>query len=520
MRIKQETTEIIITGCGVSGSLLAGQLATAGKQVLILEAGPERRLEDLYSSQIHARSKKWRGSPVLDTGNDTVGFNFNAGSGTGGSGLHHYAVWPRMHAEDFHMYSEHGKGLDWPIEYEDLRPYYDLLQEEVGISGDADAESWRPPGAPYPMPPLPTFAQGRIIARGFEKRGMHTAPVPLAINSIEYHGRPPCIFDGWCDAGCPTGALANPLVTWLAGAKKACATVRHRATVSRILTNSKGDRATGVQYITEDGQIHEVLADTVILAAYTIENPRLLLISANERHPHGLANRSDLVGKYIMTHPSCRISGLFTEDTNCYLGATGGQLINQDYYAKEKDGNAFGSYQWLIASAVKPNDLLGIATTRADLFGESLHDFMQDAARHFGTMVAVVEGLPVRDNHIRLSRRKDRYGLPLAGIHHSIHPASRALWQHAQDEGKSIFSAAEAREVWSGPVEPMHIMGGTIMGEDPDHSVTNSYGQCHDIPNLFIAGAGLFPTSAGVNPTFTLSALARRSAEYILNATT
>jgi len=514
--MKQERTEILITGCGVSGSLLAGQLAGAGKQVLVLEAGPERRLDGLHSSQIHARSQKWRGSPVLDRGNDTVGFNFNAGSGTGGSGLHHYAVWPRMHEEDFHMYSDHGEGLDWPIGYGDLRPYYDLVQEEVGISGDADAERWRPPGTPYPMPPLPVFAQGRVIAGGFAKKGLHTAPIPLAINSVAYHGRPPCLFDGWCDAGCPIGALANPLVTWLAGARKAGATIRHRAIVRRLLTDNKGDKVTGVQYVSEDGRLHEVLADTVILAAYTIENPRLLLASANERHPQGLANRSGLVGKYLMTHPSCRISGLFAEETNCYLGATGGQLINQDFYAKEKQGNAFGSYQWLIATAVKPNDLLGIATTRADLFGDPLHRFMQDAARHFGTMVAVVEGLPVRENHVRLSSRKDRYGVPLAEIVHRIHPASRALWQHACEQGKAIFAAAGAREIWNGPVEPMHILGGTIMGDDPEHSVTNSFGRCHDLPNLFIAGAGLFPTSAGVNPTFTLSALARRTAEYIL----
>ena len=119
----------------------------------------------------------------------------------------------------FRMQSLYGKGLDWPITYDELRPYYDRIQSEVGISGDAQAERWRPSGEPYPMPPLPQFSQAKIIAKGFKKLGMHTAPIPMAINSVEYQGRPPCIFDGWCDAGCPTGALANPLTTLFAPGK-------------------------------------------------------------------------------------------------------------------------------------------------------------------------------------------------------------------------------------------------------------------------------------------------------------
>src|SRR5262249_9943041 len=148
-------------------------------------------------------------------GKDPIAAAFNQGWGTGGAALHHYAVWLRLHPEDFELKTRFGRGLDWPIGYEELRPFYDAIQAEVGISGDAASEVWRPPGDPYPRPPLQTFSQAHLIADGFAKLGLRTAPLPLAINSQEYNGRNACIYDGWCDAGCPIGALANPLAVYL-----------------------------------------------------------------------------------------------------------------------------------------------------------------------------------------------------------------------------------------------------------------------------------------------------------------
>ena len=132
-------------------------------------------------------------------------------------------------------------------------------------------------------------------------------------------------------------------------------------------------------------------------------------------------------------------------------------------------------------------------------------------------MTAVIEDLPVAENAVTLSETADRYGTPLARVTHTTHPRSKLLWEAALDEGQAVFNAAGAREVWTGPQAAMHIIGGTIMGQDPASSVCNEYGQTHDIPNLVVAGAGLFPTSAGVNPTFTIHALAARSSEHLLN---
>lgn len=518
MTLPAEKIDAVVVGSGAAGSVMAATLAAGGKEVLILEAGPERGNPDLVSSALWARRLKWSGAPVLEGGEHPVGHTFNAGSGVGGSAMHQYAVWPRLHREDFELRSRYERGLDWPLGYEDLAPYYDRVQREAGISGDAEREVWRPPGEPYPMPPVPVFAQGEIVARGFDELGMRVAPLPLAVNSTGYRGRPPCLWDGWCDAGCPIGALANPLTTYLPKAFAAGAKLESNATVTRILTGDDGERATGVEVAFPGGERGTVRADLVVLAAFSIQNPRLMLASATDRHPHGLGNSSGTLGRYVMSHSAGLIYGLFDEDTQCHTGAFGGQLVNQDGYGKETHARlgAFGSYQWMIAQAVRPNDLLGIGPTRPGVFGEDLHDFMRRAARGFASMTAVVEDLPLPANRVTLDERTGALGVPLAKVTHTGDAASTALWNATLIEGRRVFEAAGAEEVWTGPRGAMHIMGGTVMGADPRSSVTNGYGQVHDVPNLVVAGPGLFPTSGGVNPTFTVHALTLRAAEHLL----
>jgi choline dehydrogenase-like flavoprotein len=516
--LPDDPVEAIVVGSGAAGSATAAKLAEGGKRVLILEAGPDHGPADLVSSTLYARRLKWSGAPVIEEGKSPIGHVFNSGYGVGGSAMHHYAVWPRMHAEDFEMHSRYGRGLDWPLRYSDLAPYYDRVQEEAGIAGDARREMWRPPGAPYPMPPVPVFPQGEVLARGFAKLGKQVAPLPLAITTTNYRGRSVCLWDGWCDAGCPIGALANPMTVHLPRAKAAGAILVADTVVTKVVTNKAGTRATGVEVVTKEGVRRTLHAALVVLAAFAVENPRLLLASANDAHPLGLGNAVGLVGRYVMTHAAGLVYGLFDEETRPYMGAFGGQLLNQDGYGKttHQRMGAFGSYQWMIAQAVKPNDLLGISTTRADLFGAPLHDFMRRASRGFAGMTAVVEDLPVADNRVTMAAEKDRHGVPLARVVHTRDAASEALWRASLEEGRAVISAAGAREVWTGAQGSMHIMGGTVMGANRTDSVTNSFGQVHDIPNLVIAGPGLFPTSAGVNPTFTVHALAARSAEHLL----
>ena len=175
--IDDEPCDVAIMGAGAAGALFAARLAWAGKRVVVLEAGKPWELTDLVSSQIWARRLQRGGAPVLPGGSHTI-------------------------------------------------------QAEMGISGDAAAEVCRPPGAPYPIEPLMSLKRAEVLKRGFDKLGIRVSPAPMAVNSVEYDGRSPCVYDAWCDAGCPIGARANPLVMHLPATRKAGATLTAHAVLA------------------------------------------------------------------------------------------------------------------------------------------------------------------------------------------------------------------------------------------------------------------------------------------------
>ncbi len=507
-------TDVAIVGGGAAGLLFAARLASAGRRVVVLEAGPAWSLGDLTSSQIWARRLKWGGAPVLGAGAHPFGNGFGVGWGLGGSALHHYAGWPRMHPEDFRLRSQFSRGLDWPVDYDTLRPWYDEIQAEMGVSGDASLEPWRPPGAPYPMPPLKTYRHGEFLANGFRKLGMRVGPAPLAINSVAYRGRAACIDDGWCDAGCPIGALANPLILHLPVAQAHAARIVANTAVARIRM-ADPRRAAGVEYFDAQRRPGFLQARLVILAGGAIQNARLLLESAHDGHEQGLGNNAGLVGRFFQCHAIVTSFGLFDEPTEPHRGVNAGSLMCQDGYVKDRAGKPFGSYQWGIGQAIKPNDLLGIANTRPDLFGAHLVEFLRRAARHIAMMSAVCETFAVADNRIELDAARDRHGLRVARIVHSLSPEALALRDHVAREGLEIVRAAGAREAWNGVMATTHALGGTIMGRSAADSVTDSFGRLHEIDNVLVAGGGLFPSIGAASPTFTLYALAARSAAHL-----
>src|SRR5499426_1890144 len=286
-----EKVDVVIVGAGASGSVFAAVLAKAGKKVVLLEQGPDWQLSDLVSSDFWGRRVKTAGAPFLLEGKNAFGYGYQSGYGVGGAALHYFANLPRLMPNDFKMKSEHGRGLDWPIAYKDLAPWYDLVAQDIGVSGDAKAEEiWRPAGKPYPMPPMKTFRHGEVWVKGCEALGIRMVPAAVGMNSTEFKGRRGCIYDGWCHVGCPIGALANPVVTYLAEARKAGAEVRPRATATRVLTNPQGTKVTGIEYYDEKKERQVQEASVVVLAAWSAQNPRLLLNSATDRHPKGLAN--------------------------------------------------------------------------------------------------------------------------------------------------------------------------------------------------------------------------------------
>src|SRR2546427_256716 len=370
------------------GSIDKASQARSGRRFALLNATEQRDFVDLMrqnklvSWDCWGRRTRAAGAPFILEGRNPMGYAYQSGWGGGGAALHYFANFPRLLPNDFKVKSEHNRGLDWPISYKDVAPWYDKVARDVGVSGDAKAEEiWRPAGAPYPMPPMKTFRNGDIWLKGFESVGIRMVPAAVGMNSTAYKGRPACIYDGWCHVGCPTGALSNPLVTYLADARKAGAEVRAWSTVTRVLANAKGNRVTGVEYYDRKKEKQFQPASAVVLAAWSAQNPRILLNSANGRHPKGLANRSGLVGKYMMTHYASGTWAIFDENVENHMGTTGAQYMSYDRYGKTSHKGAFGSSFIVAGSALKTSDLGGFANARLDLFGADLHAFMKRAAR-------------------------------------------------------------------------------------------------------------------------------------------
>jgi choline dehydrogenase-like flavoprotein len=511
---QQQKVDAVIVGAGAVANVYAARLSEGGKNVLVLESGPARKNEDLYSSQIWARRLKWAAPHVNEFGGkDLIFSNMNKGRGYGGAAIHHYGVYPRFEINDFNMKSTWGRGLDWPINYGDLQPYYDRVQDFVGISGDASKEPWRPPGKDYPLPPVPVFRHAALLGEGFEKEGIPVSPIPIAALSRQYNGRNACIWDGWCDAGCPTGAINNPLFTYMPRALKAGARFQADSHVTRILTNKQGTKAIGVEYADSNGKHHQQLADTVIIAAFTIENTRLLWNSANG----GLGNSGGMLGKYLMEHPAQMVYGLYDEDTQCYMGPTGGMLYSSSSGNKtDNPDGVFGSRHWEIGLVLKPNDLLGVCMTAPEIFGDELHTFMKAGSHRMAAMGAICEDMPQTENTITLDSKKDRFGMHRAKVSYTRSADGHALALQAREEGLRVVKASGAIKAWAGEIVGQHICGGTIMGTNANDSVVNDYGQVHDAPNVIVGGQSTFPTCSSANSTFTIHALAERTCDQML----
>jgi choline dehydrogenase-like flavoprotein len=511
----QEKVDAVIVGAGASGSVYAAVLAKAGKKVVVMDNGPGWQAADLISSDIWARRIKPAGAPFILEGKHPVSMGAQGGWGVGGAALHFDANFPRLLPSDFRIRSEHGRAHDWPISYDDVAPFYDRVAHTVGVSGDAAAEElWRPKGLSYPMPPVKTFRNGDVWLKGFAAAGIRMIPAAVGQNSVPFKDRDACLYDGWCRAGCPIGAIASPLVTFLAEARAAGAEIRPWSTVTRVLTDAAGNRAAGVEYIDRNGDTQVQPAGVVVLAAWAAQNPRLLLNSATGKHEKGLANRNGLVGKYLMTHFASGTNAMFDEDVEPHMGTTGAQYMSYERYGKTAHEGAFGS---TFITAGFANKVSGLAAARPELFGAELHAFLKRAVKGFSRITAFGEEQPKIENRIELAGDKDAFGMPLGRIIHSYDDNEMALWNANFEEGIRIAGATNAKEVWQvRAVQPtIHLMGGTIMGTGAENSVVDSFGQTHEIANLYCAGPGIFATAGASNPTYTVLSLSLRGAEHL-----
>jgi choline dehydrogenase-like flavoprotein len=362
------------------------------------------------------------------------------------------------------------------------------------------------------MPPLPFSYQAQVLAKGVEKLGGHPLHGPLAIASVPYHGREPCNNCGFCMQGCLSTAKSTTLFTHVPQAEARGARILPECTVFRVDYEAKHNRVSGVSYFDADGVIHQIRARSVILTAHAVETPRLLLLSENNTFPQGLANSSGLIGKNFMAHPTCTVTGLFAEPLNGFKGPVMGDLLVQDWYETNGDRGFVRGYT---LEKFVPGPFF-YASNMMNLWGATLKEMMRYYAYAGGWWVCG-EGLANDNNSITLEPAVvDDHGLPVAHLKHSWDDNDRALICHAIEQAGELLEAAGAWRVEAGPVSAAHPMGTVRMGHDPVTSVVNSYGQTHDIPNLFVADTSVFPTGGGANITLTAMSIALRAAEYIV----
>jgi choline dehydrogenase-like flavoprotein len=511
-RFDKEEVDVLIVGAGAAGGVLAKELSEAGMSVVVLEAGPFRDPQhDFASDELAMQQLGWQETRIVDGGDPlTMGHN-NSGYGIGGGTTHFTGVFLRFHRSDFKTRSLDGVGEDWPIEYDDLEPFYTKIEKEIAVSGPKYFP-WGEFHGPYPYPERdPLSPNAYIFQRGCEKLGIRWVVSPLAILSAPFEGRPPCINRGFCNQGCMPNAKFSTLIVHIPKAIRAGAEVLADCRVVH-LTMGRDGRVKGAVFV-HQGQTYEQKARIVILSAYVVETPRLLLHSANAQFPQGLANSSGWVGRGIMVHSSHDVYAKFDEEIRLYKG-TPVLTTTQEFYETDPD-RGFARGYTLHAHGARPLSFMNaVSQSRQErIWGKQLREFAMDY-NFYARATMVGEVLPHPDNRVALSDEKDAFGIPRAKVSFTYGDNDRKLIKHAVDSMSSILSAAGGKVEFVHP-DTAHLMGGCRMGTDPAASVVNSYGQTHDIPNLFICDASIFVTSGGGNPTNTVMALAARTADYI-----
>ncbi|MGH2468872.1 MAG: GMC family oxidoreductase [Chloroflexota bacterium] len=506
-----DDVDIVVVGVGSAGGVLVQRLARAGLHVVGFDAGPFWDVErDWVSDEAGSHKLYWTDQRI--TGGSmpiTLGEN-NSGKGVGGGSVHWAAFAPRLHPSDFRVHSEDGVGVDWPMSYWDLKPYYEMLELEMPVSGPAYYPWGDPHG--YPYGPHPIGGAGATLVKGCTRLGIRVSiGGPVAINAGSHADRPHCIYRGFCIQGCKVGAKQSTLYSHVPDAVEHGAEIRDNCMVFRV--NIKDGRTTGVSYFDARGHEREQKAKVVIVSGYAIETPRLLLNSACPGFENGLANSSGMLGKCLMVQAGNVVLGRYAEPVRMYKAPPAHALTEEFYETDPKRDFARGF-------AIQTVGPLPIAFSKQMIaakgaWGWGLRRAMMDY-NHWSAIALLGELLPWEDNTVTLdSEVKDQYGLPVAHVTYNLHDNDRKLAEYGHKVVEQVQWAAGAEEVVQ-EQRFAHLVGAARMGSDPRSSVTTSFGRTHDVLNLFVCDGSLFPTQGSANPGLTIQSLAARTADYLI----
>ena len=523
----KEIADVCIVGAGLAGGIMAYELASKGVKVTVLEAGPRHDPQARFSTMqttLTTGADPWASNlPERDvfTNAGEVDYPLKAArvKAVGGSTLHWGGLSLRLHESDFKMKSRYGLAADWPIGYAELERYYGKAERALGVAGKADNPFASYRSTAYPLPHFPFHHDDRIFKKACAKLGIVMHHVPWARNSVPYQNAAACQAFSTCGSYgiCPISAQYTSERHIRLAEQTGNAEVIADANVLRVNLDKSG-RAQGVTYATPEKEQHEVRARVVVLAAHAIETTRLLLLSESSRFPHGLANRSGLVGKNFMDH--------------IYLAVT---AKLKEKVAPHRIGfHTAESHQFV---AVKNRDDIGAIKIDFEIVGPTPMDIARrsgnwgaDLAKEiretYGRELRIsleIEQLPDDKNTISLDPKvTDYFGNPAPRITYSVGAYEKRTAQKAVEIGEKIFGAIEGAEITLGgdrSTEKIgfgyHHMGTCRMGNDPETSVVTPDLKAHDVDNLFIVGSGVFVTGGGVQPSLTIATLAIRAAEYL-----
>ena len=553
-------TDVVVVGLGAAGGVAVLPLVQAGLEVVGLEAGTWLTRRDFAPDELRNNYRGWP-QAVQKANHEIPTSRANTSSpagprltihpmqnAVGGTTLHYWAQSWRLNPWDFALVSRtrrrYGasripKGStveDWPFGYDELEPYYDKIEYEIGVSGQAgnvngtiDARGNRfegPRTRGYPMPPLRGTDFLEKMATAARSFGWHPFPGPAAINTRPYQNRSACMYHGFCNrGGCHVDAKNSTMVTTI---PRAQATGRlnlvTRAHVTTLEVDNDG-LMTGVTYLT-DGTEYFQPAKVVLIAGYTYENVRMLLLSKSKAFPNGLSNNHGQVGRhYFSHHGQAGVTALFPWNTNSWYGLPA-QGIAVDNWADDNFDHSgldfIGGGNLWVYSDRRPIGAAGMSTfDRAPAWGSAWKAFVKDNADRTNSAYIQKTTLPYEDNYLDLDPvAKDPLGSPVIRITAEFKENERNIAAFTQDKMEEWYRGAGAIAVQRAPLGgamgvSTHAYGGTRMGDNAETNVVDRWGFSHEVPNLGVLGASTMGTSGAHNPTLTVQALAWRTAEHL-----
>ena len=557
MHIAKQVNEYdaIVVGSGISGGWAAKELTEKGLKTLVLERG--RNVEhgtDYITEHKGPWEMEFRGRgdrklfeeeyPLQDRSDVISEYNYHffvndkkhpyltdeedpflwvRGYHVGGRSLTWGRQSYRLSPIDFEANAKDGIAIDWPIRYEDIAPWYDYVEEFIGVSGRAEGLPQLPDGKFLPPMPFTCVEEEakKQIERAFPERTMTIGR--SAVLTQAHNGRGACHYCGPCSRGCSVGAYFSSQSSTLPAARATGnLTLRPDSVVHSVIYDRETNRATGVRVIDRTTKEEmEFYANVIFLCASTLGSTQILLNSTSPEFPNGLANSSGVLGHYLMDH-------------HFRIGAGGIMPGYEDTYTfgNRPNGYYIARFRNISEETRHPDFIRGYGYQggsgrsgwsrgmNMDGFGAEFKESLRDPGPWYIAMTGFGEILPRYDNRAELDEEQtDEWGMPLLRITASIGDNERAMREDMADQAAEMLEAAGAedvnksfREYQFG--EGIHEMGTARMGRDPNSSVLNGFNQAHDVPNLFVTD-GACMTSAGCqNPSLTYMALTARAADY------